>query len=653
MSGNLSGQQLGPYQVGDPIGEGGIGQVYQAVHVRTGRSYALKVLTDNDDSALPRFRREAEALSAIGHPGVVAIHDFDESQEGIAYLVMDHLVGTDLAGRIGRGALPLEEALDRFDEVADALGAAHTAGVLHRDLKPSNIFLRREGELPERAVLLDFGLAKSVDPERTKLTATGQTMGTPLYMSPEQALGEELDVRSDVYSLSAVLYEMLCGQPPFDGPNLTAILSKVLMTPPQPLRMRGIQIPDELETLILRALGKGRDGRPATVSEFRALVRTARGDAPMRAAGLSESVLPPTRANPRFVLEQKPKRGRFIAAALAIIAASGIIALGIVLSSSANVVVPQEVSSAQALPLLDTDTEAEVIAPLPLVEPIDPSTESTSTDSTEGDTSERESAPTAMRRRPTPTPEVGAPPAPTTPAAATTPVAAPPGLTPEAMRAVVARNQAAWNETITQAEARIANYERVVRWLEAAERRGTNARTVCRAPSTVPGVPDDIQPRSTSRSREFMCEKLTELEGERANRATRITRVRGAFERARRDLERRSDEILAPGDRAELLRQLAGVEQLVARDPFPCFHASFDSLKDYAADLGPRAAQPALQLARSIESICRLDDHLRRRERLYGESFAQDLATARSNIESQRGAVQTIREQAQRFGQSL
>lgn len=159
MSANLSGGQLGPYQVGDPIGVGGIGQVYQAVHIRTGRSYALKVLTDTDDSALPRFRREAEALAAIGHPGVVAIHDFDESAEGIAYLVMDRLEGVDLAHRIARGSLPLDEALDRFDEVADALTAAHTAGVLHRDLKPSNIFLRQHGSLPVRAVLLDFGLA--------------------------------------------------------------------------------------------------------------------------------------------------------------------------------------------------------------------------------------------------------------------------------------------------------------------------------------------------------------------------------------------------------------------------------------------------------------------------------------------------------------
>lgn len=221
------------------------------------------------------------------------------------------------------------------------------------------------------------------------------------------------------------------------------------------------------------------------------------------------------------------------------------------------------------------------------------------------------------------------------------------------MRAAAESNRSAWNTTIRQAEARIANYERVLRWLDETERRGTDARTVCRAPSAVPGIPEDMQPRSTSHSREFMCEKLVELDGDRSSRATRITRLRGSFDRARRDLERRDETILPPGDRAELLRQLAHVEQLVARDPLPCFHPSFASLKDYAADLGPRAAQPALQLARSIESICRLDDHLRTRERRYGESFARDRSTARTVIASQQDVIRSVREQAQRVGLQL
>ena len=650
MSGNLSGQQLGPYQVGEPIGEGGIGQVYAAVHVRTGRSYALKVLTDSDDSALPRFRREAEALSAIGHPGVVAIHDFNESEDGVAYLVMDHLEGSDLARRIARGALPLDEALDRFDEVADALTAAHSAGVLHRDLKPSNIFLRRQGELPERSVLLDFGLAKSVDPERTKLTATGQTMGTPLYMSPEQALGEELDVRSDVYSLAAVLYEMLCGQPPFDGPNLTAILSKVLMTPPQPLRMRGVSVPDDLEALILRALGKGRDGRPSTVSEFRALVRRARGSAPPMSAGaLSEPVLPPTRATPRFVPERKRKRGRLVAAGLAIVGLSGAIAIGIILNASTSVVVPQEVSTTHSEPLVDEDANnGESVARFPIIEP---SIELVQAPVETSDGAERRT-PAARRAA---TPEVGAPPSATTTTttAPTTTTATPAGFSPETMRAAMESNRAAWNSTIAGAEARIAVYERVLRWLDETERRGTDARSVCRSPSAVPGVPDDVQPRSTSRSRRFMCEKLEELEGDQANQATQITRLRGSFERARRDIAQRNDETLAPGDRAELLQRVERVEELAARDPFPCFDPGFDSLAAYARDLGPRAAQPALELARSVERICRLSDHLRTRERGYGESFAQDRAGAQANITNQQGIIQTVREQVQRFGQTL
>ncbi len=275
----IQGRQLGSYRIETRLGAGGIGAVHRATHVRTGRAYAVKILLPEsaiEPRAMARFRREAEALAALGHASIVAIHDFDVTSDGIAFLVMDLLDGEDLSDRIARAPLGQSQALRIFDEVAEALATAHEAGILHRDLKPSNVFLAQRPGAAERAVLLDFGLAKMIGgDEHGRLTASGATMGTPMYMSPEQAQGLEVDVRTDVYSLAAILFEMLTGTPPFTGPTITAILSKVLMNPPPMMRSIEPGVPDSLEPVVRAALAKNSDERPRSVRTFQAQVHRA------------------------------------------------------------------------------------------------------------------------------------------------------------------------------------------------------------------------------------------------------------------------------------------------------------------------------------------------------------------------------------------
>jgi len=328
---SIEGRELGAYRLGRRLGAGGIGAVYAATHVRTGRAYAVKVLLPDaadDATSAARFRREAEALAAVGHAGIVAVHDFDVTDDGVAYLVMDKLEGEDLDARLARGPLSLAATQDLLHQVGSALATAHDAGILHRDLKPSNVFLARRPGSPERAVLLDFGLAKLMEGEHAKLTATGATMGTPMYMSPEQAQGLPVDRRTDVYALGAVLFECLTGRPPFDGPHVTAILAKVLTAPPPRLRDWNPELPRALDDVIVRALAKDPSERPASVPALVAAVNEAIGDAPSDVAGAGAlRVVPPTQVTPMVVevkrVEPSRRRGLWIGAvsALALVGA--------------------------------------------------------------------------------------------------------------------------------------------------------------------------------------------------------------------------------------------------------------------------------------------------------------------------------------------
>jgi serine/threonine-protein kinase len=302
----LVGRTLGGvYRVDKRLGAGGIGAVYAASQIRTKRRYAVKVLLPEmalRSSAVERFRREGEALAALGHAGIVQIHDFDTAEDGTQFLVMDLLEGEDLATRLERtGALEWGAALRILEETASALAAAHTLGIVHRDLKPANIFLARRQGSAERATILDFGLAKNIAAmEDVRLTATGAGLGTPLYMSPEQARGNDVDLRTDVYALGCVLYEMLTGSPPFEGPTLTAVIARILTDPPPTLSENTRRaLPAGLDEVLRTALAKNPAQRYGSAQALvDAVHRAAVGFAPSANVEPLALTAPPTDGRP-------------------------------------------------------------------------------------------------------------------------------------------------------------------------------------------------------------------------------------------------------------------------------------------------------------------------------------------------------------------
>ncbi len=282
----------GTYQIEAHLGSGGMGAVYAAKHLRTGRRYAVKTLLPDaqfSPDAIRRFEREATAASALGHPGIVAVHDFHSTEQGLFYLVMDLLEGETLDQRLERtGSLPWPEARRIALEAGEALAAAHAAGLLHRDLKPANIYLARvPGEPRERVVLLDFGLAKPIDSAAvSKLTSTGAAVGTPLYMSPEQARGEPVDVRCDVYGLGAVLHEMLTGAPPFFDRTLAAVYARLLTeSAPSAVRAATHPVPPVVDDLLACALAKTPAERFETVRAFLGALANVSATPPVQKTG--------------------------------------------------------------------------------------------------------------------------------------------------------------------------------------------------------------------------------------------------------------------------------------------------------------------------------------------------------------------------------
>lgn len=298
----LLGRTLGgTYRIEARLGAGGMGAVYRATHLRTSRSYAVKVLLPEvavRRDAMARFRREAEAVGALGHANVVAIHDFDVA-EGWAYLVMDLLEGEDLAARLRRvGRLSVAEATAIAAGIGAGLAAAHARGLVHRDLKPANVFLARQAGAPERPLLLDFGLAKSLveDGELSQLTASGVVMGTPQYMSPEQASGLPLDARADLYSLATIYYEMLAGRTPFEAPTVPALFARLATEPAPPIDRFRSDVPPNLAYAIARALGKSPDERFETAEAFVHAIETASRGGTLPAT--QATPFPPTGAAP-------------------------------------------------------------------------------------------------------------------------------------------------------------------------------------------------------------------------------------------------------------------------------------------------------------------------------------------------------------------
>jgi tRNA A-37 threonylcarbamoyl transferase component Bud32 len=263
------------YRIDSPLGAGGMGEVFVATHTRTGRKYALKTLhadTRLSADAIKRFEREALAASALGHPNIVAVHDFNHEGE-LYYLVMDLLVGETLETRLGRvGSLPFTDAQKLALEIGSALATAHDAGLLHRDIKPANVLLTAATGSPERAVLLDFGLVKTLgDGAVSRITATGAAVGTPMYMSPEQARGEPLAATSDVYSLGALVYEMVTGAPPFLDRTLAEMYARLLTeTATRASKVATRPLPHALDAVLDRALAKDPKDRYPSARAFMA-----------------------------------------------------------------------------------------------------------------------------------------------------------------------------------------------------------------------------------------------------------------------------------------------------------------------------------------------------------------------------------------------
>lgn len=261
------------WQVEALLGHGGMGAVFRAKHLRTGRRYALKIMLSHAEltaEALHRFEREATAASALGHAGIVAVHDFDRTPDGAAYLVMDLLEGETLQQRLERrGMLPWPEARRIALEAGDALASAHEAGLLHRDVKPANLFLARDRK-GERVVLLDFGLVKRMGSGvMSRVTASGAVVGTPLYMSPEQARGERLDARSDLYGLAVVVFEMVVGVPPFFDRTQAAVYARLLREPaPKASSISPAACPPGFDDVVGRALSTHREDRQESVRTF-------------------------------------------------------------------------------------------------------------------------------------------------------------------------------------------------------------------------------------------------------------------------------------------------------------------------------------------------------------------------------------------------
>ncbi|MFW6051963.1 MAG: serine/threonine-protein kinase [Myxococcota bacterium] len=271
----LLGQTLaGSYEITRLIGEGGMGRVYEARHTRLrNKRYAIKLMLEefaHQQDLVARFQREAEAASHLTHPYVVAVHDVHRTDEGIPYIVEELLEGEELGETLAReGKLEVPRAVRIARQVCLGLHAAHQRGIIHRDMKPENVFLVGDAEDPV-AKVLDFGISKLEDTSGENLTKTGMVIGTPAYMSPEQASGQRVDHRSDIYAVGAILYRCIAGQKPFEGMDAAATLTALLTQDPPRLRIIEPSVPEGLELVIQKAMARDVNERYQSMDELEA-----------------------------------------------------------------------------------------------------------------------------------------------------------------------------------------------------------------------------------------------------------------------------------------------------------------------------------------------------------------------------------------------
>jgi serine/threonine-protein kinase len=345
----MIGEVVNNYRVVSLLGAGGMGSVYLAEHPVIGRRAAIKVLRRElaeDLGLVERFVNEARAANAIRHPNIIEIIDVGRLPSGLPYLMMELLEGTSLAEAISRsGRLPIDRAADILAQAASALSAAHAKGIVHRDLKPDNLYLCPDDSVPagERVKVLDFGIAKLRGElgSNSAKTQAGAVMGTPPYMSPEQCRGlsDEIDHRTDIYALGIILYEMLCGAPPFVSAGWGEIvLAHLTQAPPRP-RSKNPEVPEALEQLILKALAKKADDRFASAAEMRAALLPFSSSTTLEPRPVSGVAAGGTRMLPQttfratsgeVVTSSAPSRRRgTLLVAAAVVAAGAVAALGV------------------------------------------------------------------------------------------------------------------------------------------------------------------------------------------------------------------------------------------------------------------------------------------------------------------------------------
>jgi hypothetical protein len=304
-------ERISRYQIVRKIASGGMGDVYEAIDPQLERRVALKVLPAEiakDPGRLQRFLREAKAASSLAHPSVIQIHEI--AQEGeIHFIAMEYVEGETLEARLSHGKLEITESLQIAVQVAEALQAAHTRGIVHRDIKPSNVMLTTSGQVK----ILDFGLAKiqaadAVPPsEIPTRTSSGMILGTPHYMSPEQTLGKDLDHRSDIFSFGVMLYEMLSGRRPFSGEDFKAVLGQILYRDPEPIQSLRADLPADLIQIISQCMNKEVSERYQSMKEIVHDLQAVKNEIPLNSAG-GVHVL----RGPEFVLRRTPARILFV-----------------------------------------------------------------------------------------------------------------------------------------------------------------------------------------------------------------------------------------------------------------------------------------------------------------------------------------------------
>jgi serine/threonine-protein kinase len=347
------GRSIGNYKIVRVLGEGGMGTVYLAEHPMIGKRVAVKMLRPDlgtDPGLVSRFFQEAKAVNEIRHPNIVDISDFGHTEDGIVYFVMELMEGQSMRDRLSTsGPLPIDQAITTARQVIDALAAAHRVGIVHRDLKPDNIFLVADPQIPGgfRAKLFDFGVAKLLGDKQKQVghkTIDGAVVGTPFYMSPEQALCQDVGAAADIYAMGIVMYEMVTGTVPFHAEQLVILLNAILKQPaPPPSRIRP-ETPPWLDRLILRCLEKDPEARPRSMEEVSAVLgagiaETSGSDVALGATMMAPAGLGPT---PPPLAVSQPQGARTSVARPSTIAGE---------TAAAHTVAPTRASSATSVPM--------------------------------------------------------------------------------------------------------------------------------------------------------------------------------------------------------------------------------------------------------------------------------------------------------------